>query len=248
MKRRVYRTGAGVGLLVACLVFALLLTANAVNHWLVQTAAGWPEGVRLAVAALGGYLIGSIPFGYLIVGVTSERDIREVGSGRTGGTNVLRSAGFGPAVFAVIADLLKGAVAVVFGALMLPGSYWPLIVAGWGAVLGHNAPVFLAFRGGAGTMTNIGVTTVLWMPSLLFIMPIFLLAWWMIRIASLSSLIIAAALALVFTGRAVLSGGQWEFVAYTIGSFLIIAYALRPNIKRLINGTEPRVPRVGKSF
>jgi len=248
MKRRVYRTGAALGLAAACLVFLVFLTDNTVNRWLVQTAGAWPQGVRLAVAALGGYLIGSIPFGYLIVGVASERDIREVGSGRTGGTNVLRSAGFGPAVFAVIADLLKGAVAVVFGAMMLPGSYWPLVTAGWGAVLGHNAPVFLAFRGGAGTMTNIGVSTVLWIPSLLFAMPLFLLGWWLIRIASLSSLLIAAALAVVFAVRAALGGGPWEFAAYAVGSFFIIAYALRPNIKRLIDGTEPRVPRVGKSF
>lgn len=248
MKRRVYRVGAGLGLLAAIGVFAILLTDNALKTGLMALASQWPDWLRLVVGGLGGYVIGSIPFGYLIVGVASERDIREVGSGRTGGTNVLRSAGFGAALFSVIADLLKGAIGVLFGALILPGSYWPLAVAGLGAVLGHNAPIFLAFHGGAGTMTNMGVATVLWMPSLLFILPVFLLGWWRIRIASLTSLIIAGGIAVIFVVRAVLGAGPWEFAAYGIGSFALIAYALRPNIQRLIAGTEPMVPRVGRSF
>ncbi len=244
MKRRVYRASAALALVAAVSVVILLLTDNAVRSGLVRSFGQWPDWARLLAAGIGGYLIGSIPFGYLIIGVLRERDIRDEGSGRIGGTNAFRTGGFGAGTFTIIADLLKGMLGVLFGAIAFPGNWWALVIAGWGAVLGHNASIFLAFRGGAGTMTNVGVAVALWPPALLFIVPTFLLGMFWIRIASLTSLIINAEVIVIFLARAALGQGPWEAVVYALGAFLLIGYALRPNIKRLLNGTESRVPRV----
>ncbi len=244
MKRRVYRTSSALALLAAVIAVLLLLTDNPVRAWLSQVFSEWPQWARWLAAVLGGYFIGSIPFGYLIIGVLRERDIRDEGSGRTGGTNAFRSGGFGAGMFTIIADILKGIVAVLFGAIIFPGNIWVLIFAGWGAVLGHNASVFLAFKGGAGAMTNIGVAVAFWPPLVLLIAPLFVLGMFVIRVASLSSLIFGVTIIVVFAVRAMLGQGPWEFVIYAVGGFLLVAYALRPNIKRLFKGTEPRVPRV----
>ncbi len=244
MKHRVYRASAALALAAAVIAMILLLTDNAVRVALIQFFSQWPDWARLAAAGLGGYLIGSLPFGYLIIGIVSERDIRDTGSGRIGGTNAFRTGGFGAGMFTIIADVVKGMVGVVFGAIAFPGNIWALVIAGWGAVLGHNASIFLAFKGGAGAMTDIGAAAAVWPPLLLFIAPIFVLGMFVIRIASLSSLLMSGAIIVVFLARALLGQGPWEFVVYAVGGFLLVVYALRPNIQRLRNGTEPRVPRV----
>lgn len=244
MKRRVYRTSSALALLAAVIAVLLLLTDNPVRVWLYQVFSEWPAWARWLAAGLGGYFIGSIPFGFLIIGVLRERDIRDEGSGRIGGTNAFRTGGFGAGMFTIIADILKGIVAVLFGALVLPGNIWAVIIAGWGAVLGHNASIFLAFKGGAGAMTNIGVAVAFWPPLVLLIAPLFVLGMFVIRIASLSSLIFSATIIVIFAVRAALGQGPWELVIYALGGFLLVAYALRPNIKRLLSGTEPRVPRI----
>ncbi len=244
MKRRVYRASAALALIAAATAVILLLTDNPARAELIRLFGQWPTGIRWAVAGVGGYLIGSIPFGYLIIGVLLQRDIRDEGSGRIGGTNAFRAGGFGAGTFTVIADLLKGMVGALMGGIAFPGNVWSVFIAGWGAVLGHNASIFLSFKGGAGTMANVGVAVALWPPAMLFIAPTFLLGMFWIRIASLASLIINAEVIVIFLIRALSGQGPWEFVAYAVGGFVLVAYALRPNIKRLVNGTEPRVPRV----
>src|SRR5512136_1913031 len=117
MRHKVYRASAAAALAASIAVVVLLLTDNALRTWLIQTFSQWPDRARIITAAIGGYLIGSIPFGYLIIGVLRERDIRDEGSGRIGGTNAFRTGGFGAGTFTIIADLVKGMVGVVFGAL-----------------------------------------------------------------------------------------------------------------------------------
>ncbi|HTP09188.1 MAG TPA: glycerol-3-phosphate acyltransferase, partial [Anaerolineae bacterium] len=205
--------------------------------------AQWPEPVRLIVAALGGYLIGSLPIGYLTVGALTERDVRDEGSGRTGGTNAYRAGGFLGGFLTIVGDFLKGMCAVLFGALMLP-MVWAPVLSGLGGVLGHNASIFLAFRGGAGTISNMGAATAFWPPALLLIAPVFVLGMFVIRIASLASIIMNSGVVVLFFVLVLVAQYPWPLLVYAVGAWLLSLYALRPNIKRLRNGTEPHVPPI----
>ena len=157
MKRRVYRAGAILALIAAVAAIAVVLTENVLHSVIVQQADRWSDMLRLAVSAAGGYLFGSIPFGFIVIGVLRERDITEEGSGRTGGTNAFRAGGFGAGALTVIGDLLKGLAGVTLARLVFAGNLWAEVFAGWGVILGHNASIYLAFRGGAGTAPNMGV-------------------------------------------------------------------------------------------
>jgi glycerol-3-phosphate acyltransferase PlsY len=241
MKRRVYRGGVILALIAAATAIAIILIENSVHVQIVRTAAGWSETGRLVAAAVGGYLIGSIPFGFIVVAILHERDIRDSGSGRTGGTNALRASGFGAAVITVLGDLLKGMAGVALARLIFPANLWAEVLAGLGVVLGHNASIYLGFRGGAGTAPSMGVAGAFWLPSLIFTVPFLPLGLWVIGIASLTSLIIGLVIILISALRAISGVGPWEYVAYGVGALLLVAFALRPNIKRLLNGTEPIV-------
>src|SRR4030042_5610079 len=117
-------------------------------------------GIVYAIAVtVIGYLLGSFPTGYLLARLKGV-DPRQAGSGRTGGTNILRTAGKVPALLTVVGDLLKGALAVWI-ARALAGSDAAAVLAGLAAVLGHNHSIFLGLRGGAGSMTNVGVVLAL---------------------------------------------------------------------------------------
>jgi acyl phosphate:glycerol-3-phosphate acyltransferase len=238
MKRRVYRAGAMLALMAATAAITVVLTDNILPSVIAQQADRWSDTLRLAASGVGGYLFGSIPFGFIIIGVLRERDITEEGSGRTGGTNALRAGGFGAATLTVIGDLLKGLAGVTLARIVFVGNLWAEVFAGWGVILGHNASIYLAFRGGAGTAPNMGVAAGLWFPSLIFTLPFFPIGMFVIRIASLTSLAAGLAIVVIFAVRALLGQGPWEYVAYGLGALFLVAYALRPNIQRLLNGTE----------
>lgn len=241
MKRRVYRGGALLALIAAIVVIAIILTENSLRGQLTATATSWTDTGRWLAAALGGYLLGSIPFGFIIVAVLHERDIRDSGSGRTGGTNAMRASGMGAAAVTVLGDLLKGFAGVALAQLIFPTSAWAEVFGGWGVLLGHNASIYLGFRGGAGTAPSMGVAGALWFPSLLFTLPFLPIGLLVIGVASLTSLIIGGAIIVVFVIRAATGYGPWEHVVYGLGALILVAFALRPNIKRMLNGTEPIV-------
>ena len=194
------------------------------------------------LATLAGYLIGSIPMGYLVIRLLKGQDIREHGSGRTGGTNAMRAGGLGAAVLTVGGDVCKGAAAVIAARALFPGSVWAEVLAGWGAVLGHNASIYLGFKGGAGSGPNMGVAAAFWPPSLIFSLGCLLLSLFVIRYASLGSILIALTIIAVSAIRAVQGLGPIEHIGYGIGAMLLVVYALRPNIERLIKGTERPIP------
>ncbi len=195
------------------------------------------------ICAVIGYLIGSIPFGYIIVFLVKGIDIRKQGSGRTGGTNVFRVAGFPAGIITALLDVGKGAITVTLVRSLLPDTNGLAeTLAGIGVVLGHNASIFLGFRGGAGGATSVGTAMALWplggLPSL--IVGVFTL--FVIGYASLATILAALAVAVVFTYSG-LTGQEipLTYAAFGWGIVVLVVIALRPNIGRLLNGTEKRV-------
>jgi acyl phosphate:glycerol-3-phosphate acyltransferase len=205
------------------------------------------EWFRLILAGTAAYLIGSIPVGYVVIYVMKGQDIRRHGSGRTGGTNALRTGGRWAGIATGIGDILKGFLAIFVTRWIMDGSpntVWAEVVAGIAAVIGHNASIYLGFKGGAGTGPNIGVCIALWPISAVWLLPLLPFGLNVIRYASLTSLIIAAVIPISLIVRAAFFGGRWEHVIYAVVAALAVAWALRPNIKRLMNGTEPRAPKL----
>ena len=196
--------------------------------------------LRIMIVLIGGYLIGSIPIGLLLVQVTTGKDVREVGSGRIGGTNVLRAAGFKVALTSILGDAAKGFLAVWL-AQTFAGA--PLIeaLAGLLAVVGHNYSVFIGFKGGAGTMTTIGGAIALWPWNgiILAIVGIGMIA--TTRYASVVSITIALLLPAIYALRAGLMGAPWSYLAHGLGTMAFTLWALRPNIGRLRDGCERTV-------
>ncbi len=198
--------------------------------------------ISLACGVIG-YFIGSIPFGYLIVWLVKGVDIRAQGSGRTGGTNVFRVAGFPAGLITALMDVGKGAFTVLaVRALTHSTLGWGEALAGAGVVLGHNASIFLGFRGGAGGATTVGTALALWplggLPALL----VGVVCLFVIGYASLATILSALMVALVFTYFGAVSHAVPA--AYSVFGWVIVALvvvALRPNIARLVAGTERRV-------
>ncbi|HEC33970.1 MAG TPA: glycerol-3-phosphate 1-O-acyltransferase [Chloroflexi bacterium] len=191
-------------------------------------------------ALVVGYLLGSIPVGFLVARWLRGMDVRRVGSGRTGGTNVLRVAGWEAAVLTGVGDGLKAVLAVLL-ARWLGGPPFLLALAGVAAVAGHNYSVFLRFRGGAGTMASIGGAVVLWPLCGLILVPVLLVVALGTRRASLGSITIAFLLPALFVLRAALGVGPWAYVAYGVLTSALTLWALRPNIRRLLRGEERRI-------
>lgn len=199
-------------------------------------------------SALIGYFCGAIPFGYIYVKLKNGKDIRTVGSGRTGGTNSLRAAGTAVGVLTGFSDVFKGALGVILtrwllasvsSAEMLP---WLVATAGVFSVIGHNWSIFMGWRGGAGTGPNVGWGTAVWWPMLpiaVVLMVVMLLAVGMASVASITMAIILVAAFLTLYALGITPYDAT--LAYIVGgtvSALLVLWALRPNIVRLLNGTE----------
>lgn len=193
------------------------------------------------------YLLGSIPTGLIIVRLATGKDIREVESGRTGGTNVMRAAGWLAGLTTAGVDGLKGAVAVWVAHWLTGGNVWIVALAPAAAILGHNYSIFLRerdengklrLRGGAGGATAIGGAFALWPPSLFIVATIGALIFWFIGYASVGTMSVPVTAFLLFLIRYLQGQGPWEYMLYGIVAEFLLIWALRPNIKRLLNGTE----------
>lgn len=194
------------------------------------------------ICGITGYVIGSIPFGWIIVKLVKGEDVRNYGSGRTGGTNVFRAAGAPAGIITAMLDVLKGVAAVLLVRQMAPGTFgWAEALAGFGVVLGHNASCFLDFRGGAGGATAVGTSIALSPPSGLIAMVAGGLMLFVGGYASLGSIIAGAIVAIGNTIGAIAGVNYWSYAAYGWGVLGLILIALRPNIQRLRAGTEKRV-------
>ncbi|MBI5354663.1 MAG: glycerol-3-phosphate acyltransferase [Chloroflexi bacterium] len=193
------------------------------------------------------YILGSIPFGLLIVKLKTGKDIREVESGRTGGTNAMRAAGFWAGFFTAMLDILKGAGAVWLAQWLSPTHEWVHVAAPIFAIIGHNYSIFLAergengkfrMRGGAGGAPSVGGAMGLWPGSILIILPLGALAFFTIGIASITTMAVALFAIIIFAIRASMFGGQWIDVWYGVGAEILLIWALRPNLKKLFEGNE----------
>ena len=200
-----------------------------------------------AAAVVIGYLLGSIPFGLLIVKIKTGKDIREVGSGRTGGTNAVRAAGFGAGLLTAIMDILKGATAVWLARAFDPTNHLLHILAPIGAILGHNYSLFLMernengklkFRGGAGGAPALGGAMGLWLPMFPIVFGIGALVWFTVGIASLTTMVIGLVVIIIFWVRATLGLQEPIDIWYGVIAELLLIWALRPNIKKLFEGNE----------
>lgn len=182
------------------------------------------------------YLIGSIPFGYLIVRGKFGADIRQTGSGGTGATNVSRRAGKLAGVVTLLLDALKGAAAVFF-ARAATGSEWIVAGAAVAVIVGHIFPVWLGFRGGKGVATGAGVFVVLTPVAVLSAGIVFLATVITTRYVSLGSIIGASMIPLFVW---ILSDSRPSLIAAVLGALLIV-FAHRGNIGRLAHGTEAKI-------
>jgi acyl phosphate:glycerol-3-phosphate acyltransferase len=194
----------------------------------------------LLICALAGYLLGSIPSGYLVVKAFTGQDVRKIGSGRTGGTNVLRVPGAGRKAFflTIFGDVSKGALAVLAGRY-IAGDFGQLL-SGFFALVGNNWSLFLGGRGGAGVMTTLGTMLIVSpLPPLLFA-PIPLLVIRLTHIASLGSLTAAIGAILIYLALAILNVEPWSHLGYVIAIGLLLIAVHVPNIQRLLAGRERR--------
>lgn len=194
-----------------------------------------------------GYVFGSIPFGLLIVKLKTGKDIRAVESGRTGGTNAMRAAGFWAGFITAMLDILKGAAAVWVAQWISPAHHWVHVIAPLAAILGHNYSLFLPerdengkfvrLRGGAGGAPCVGGAIGLWGGSAVIIL-LGMLVFFSIGIASITTMSVAGFAIVIFAIRASLGLTPWVDVWYGIGALILLIWALRPNLKKLFAGQE----------
>jgi glycerol-3-phosphate acyltransferase PlsY len=182
-----------------------------------------------------GYLLGSIPFGVILTRLAGAGDLRTIGSGNIGATNVLRTGRKGLAAATLLLDMAKGAVAVLLVAHLFPGN---AMLAAAGAFIGHCYPVWLGFRGGKGVATLMGIVLALYWPLALVYAVVWLGLLASLRISSVAGM--AAA-----TGALIAAAvfARFDLVLLLLALALIVVWKHRDNIGRLLSGTEPRVGR-----
>jgi glycerol-3-phosphate acyltransferase PlsY len=193
-----------------------------------------------AITPLLAYLLGSLPFGYLIVRWQRGIDVRATGSGGTGATNVMRNLGVAGFVATFILDVGKGLIAVLLASWLSSGNPWYIAASSVAAILGHCFPVWLRFRGGKGVATGVGVFIALAPLQVALVLVIFAIVVAIWRYISLGSIVATAAFPLLvyFMKHAPL-----PIVLGAAGSAVIIIAMHHANIRRLLNGTESKVGR-----
>jgi glycerol-3-phosphate acyltransferase PlsY len=201
---------------------------------------------------LAAYLLGSLPTGYTAAKLLKGIDIREVGSGSTGATNVLRTLGKGPALAVLLIDILKGVAAIalvrwvytqeltstlVAPPILINWLPWMVTGAGLAAVLGHSKSIWLGFTGGKSVATSLGILLGLYWPVGLATLGVFALAIAISRIVSLSSIAGAIACPVLM----IVAGQPLAYCLFAVAGGLYVIVRHRSNIERLLAGAEPRI-------
>jgi glycerol-3-phosphate acyltransferase PlsY len=193
-----------------------------------------------------GYLLGAIPCGVIISKMVRGIDVREYGSGSMGMTNVMRTVGAKAGLIVLVADLLKGAVAValawaVFYSANHDMVHWGQMAGGASAVIGHSWPVYIGFRGGRGIATAAGAILVISWPIGLICLATFLFMVAIFRYISLGSITAAIALVVSMVVFFICYSGPTAYLAFSLVVAPIVIFRHRANIKRLLAGTEPKI-------
>lgn len=180
-----------------------------------------------------GYLLGSVPFGLLLTRLAGAGDIRAIGSGNIGATNVLRTGRKGLAVATLLLDVAKGAVAVCVARALSPDD---MVIAGAAAVIGHLYPVWLRFKGGKGVATLMGVALALdWRIGAIYA-GVWVATLLLSRISSLGGMVAAVSVPVAAAAL-----GRSELLPIGVALALLVLWRHRENMARLIHGTEPRI-------
>ena len=197
---------------------------------LIDFTHGWPY---LVAALVFGYLLGSVPFGVVMARVFGLGNLRDVGSGNIGATNVLRTGSKKAAILTLLFDMLKGTVAVLIAAQW---GHMTAAMAGFGAFLGHCFPIWLKFKGGKGVATFLGAFLGLHWPTFLAMAATWLVVAFITKLSSLSALI-AAATAPLFLALF----GANEYVWIAVPMVLLLWWRHHENIRRLLKGEESKI-------
>jgi acyl phosphate:glycerol-3-phosphate acyltransferase len=196
--------------------------------------------IVLLLAFTAGYLLGSIPFGLLLTRAAGLSDVRKIGSGNIGATNVLRTGRKGLAAATLFLDALKGTAAVLLAAQWIgaPAGYAIVstLAAGFGAFIGHTFPVWLRFKGGKGVATYIGVLTGIYWPVAVLFCALWLTVAALTRYSSLSALLAAAAAPPVLLAL----GDRPSALLFAVLTLLLF-WTHRANVRRLLSGEEPKI-------
>jgi glycerol-3-phosphate acyltransferase PlsY len=200
-----------------------------------------------------GYLIGSLPSGVLVSKLISKVDVREYGSGKTGMTNVLRTAGKKAAALVLFFDILKGALAVIFAGLIVGRNYLVIgedfglgllvaqVLAGLASIAGHNWSIFLGFKGGRGVATFFGGLVALCPVAALFGGEVLIIGAGLTRFMSLGSIAGVVGTYSILIPLTIFNGFPLEYLIYTLIGTVLIVIMHRENITRLLSGKERRL-------
>jgi acyl phosphate:glycerol-3-phosphate acyltransferase len=190
--------------------------------------------MEILIILILSYILGSIPFGYILTKIFTKKDIRDVGSKNIGATNVWRSVGKLPAVLTLFLDIFKGYIIVKFAIYIGINSDWIIVLSAFLVILGHMFPIFLKFRGGKGVATACGVFFALTPLPILISLLIFVLIVFLSKYISLGSIIASACMpTLCF-----IFGYKLPVVMFTAVTAVLIIFKHKANIERLISGTE----------
>ena len=189
------------------------------------------------MALLFGYLLGSIPFGVILTRAAGAGDLRAVGSGNIGATNVLRTGRKGLAAATLLLDLLKGSAAVLLVGAVSPSD---AMLAAAGAFLGHCYPVWLRFRGGKGVATLMGIALALHWPVGLLYAAIWLGLLALVRVSAVAGMAAAVSAPVAAAGF-----GRFDLVLLLMALAGLVLWKHRDNVERLLAGTEPRIGKHG---
>ena len=206
------------------------------------------------IAVVLAYLLGSFPTGLVLVRLATGQDVRQVGSGRTGGSNAWRAAGAVVGILTTLADIIKVTLSVWLAALITGGNHWAEALSGVASIIGHNASIFLAkrvtgpdgktrlqFDGGAGGASTVGAAFGLWPLSVFVVVPLGVFVWMIIGYASIATMTVGVASILTFAAYALWWGGPPEYIAFGVLTLIVQLWALRPNLRRLMAGEEKMV-------
>ncbi len=207
----------------------------------------------IAVAGLLGYAIGSMQFGLIVGRITRGVDIREYGSGATGATNVIRTSGAKAGALVIVLDIAKGIVPVYAGIALGHAAgldhderAWAAATGAFGAVLGHIWPLWFGFRGGKAVATGFGGALAMNPLASVALIPVAAVIVGAVRIMSVMSILMPPILAGVFVVLAVMGVSPPAYAFYAVPAAALIIFKHRANIRRLLDGTEPRIGKGGE--